>query len=96
MTVPRTRTEFFQDDIFSQTRALKAAFSSDEWLAGATRDPPLESLRPEGMPLLSEAPAVEKKQPSFLSAKVLTRYPHTPPFFLLRFGILVIYSISIR
>jgi coronin-7 len=75
MTVPRTRTEFFQDDVFTQTRALKATYSSDEWLSGATRDPPLESLRPEGMPLLSEAPAVEKKAPSFLSAKVVDDTP---------------------
>eukprot|EP00026_Physarum_polycephalum_P002001 Phypoly_transcript_02005.p1 GENE.Phypoly_transcript_02005~~Phypoly_transcript_02005.p1 ORF type:complete len:941 (-),score=244.83 Phypoly_transcript_02005:204-2969(-) len=75
MTVPRTRQEFFQDDVFTQTRALKATFSSDEWLSGATRDPPLESLRPEGMPLLSEAPAVEKKAPAFLSPKVIDNTP---------------------
>lgn len=75
MTVPRTRHEFFQDDIYTQTRALTPTFSSDEWLSGATRDPPLESLRPEGMPLLSEAPAVEKKAPSFLAPKVIDNTP---------------------
>jgi hypothetical protein len=61
MIVPRTRMEFFQDDIFPPTRANKPTYTSEEWLSGETRDPVLASVRPEGMPLLSEAPAVEKR-----------------------------------
>jgi hypothetical protein len=78
MTVPRTRQEFFQDDIFTLTRSLKPTFSSDEWLSGATRDPPLESLRPEGMPLLSEAPAGMFVP---LSLPFTLPFPSSPPPF---------------
>lgn len=74
-TVPRTRTEFFQDDVYSPTRSLAPTYAADEWLAGAKRNPTLESLRPEGMGLLSEAPAVEKKAPSFLAPKVIDNTP---------------------
>lgn len=61
MTVPRTRMEFFQDDIFPPTRAMKPAYSPEEWLSGDARDPYLESIQPAGMTPLSQAPAVEKK-----------------------------------
>jgi len=74
-TVPRTRMEFFQDDIYPPTRVLAPTYSSEEWLAGGKRDPALESLRPQGMGLLSEAPAVEKKALGFLAPKVVDNTP---------------------
>lgn len=74
-TVPRTRMEFFQDDVYVPTRVQAPTYSSEEWLAGAKRDPTLESLRPKDMGLLSEAPAVEKKAPTFLSPKVVDDTP---------------------
>lgn len=47
---------FFQDDIFPPARAPAEALSSAEWFEGKDQDPLLESLRPAGMPLLSEKP----------------------------------------
>jgi hypothetical protein len=76
MTVPRTRTEFFQDDIFPPTRVSEPTYTSEEWLSGAApRDPARVSLQPEGMELLSQAPAVEKKAISFLSPKIVDNTP---------------------
>lgn len=74
-TVPRTRQEFFQDDIYTATRTLTPTYVSDEWLAGATRNPTLESIKPADMGLLSEAPALEKKAPAFLAPKVIDDTP---------------------
>jgi len=76
MTVPRTRMEYFQDDIFPPTRALTPVYSASEFLSGAApRDPTLESLQPAGTELLSQAPALEKKAPAFLSPKVVDDTP---------------------
>lgn len=75
MTVPRTRMEFFQDDIFPPTRALKPTYSAEEWLEGATRDPPLENLQPAGMTPLSQAPAVEKKVSRIMTSNVVDNTP---------------------
>ena len=57
--VPRTRKEFFQDDIFPLTRQFTPLLSASEFFSGKSVEPNLVSLRPEGMKLLSEAP---KKQ----------------------------------
>lgn len=54
--------EFFQDDIFVDTRKPEPSTTSSEWFSGVTREPSLISLRPEGMPLLSQAPVEEKVQ----------------------------------
>lgn len=54
--------EFFQDDVFPDTRSREAVETASEWFSGVTREPIMVSLRPEGMPLLSEAPVEEKVQ----------------------------------
>jgi len=75
MTVPRTRVEFFQDDIFPPTRAYKPAITIDEYLAGEFRDPPLVSLQPEGLVPLSQAPAAEKKVSKIHTSQVVDDTP---------------------
>jgi len=61
--VPRTRMEFFQDDIYSQTRKLdQAAETGAEWFSGVTKEPTLISLKPSDMKPLSEAPTEKKVQ----------------------------------
>ncbi|GAA5897539.1 hypothetical protein JCM6882_003511 [Rhodosporidiobolus microsporus] len=59
--VPRAKVEFFQNDVYLPTRNTeKATMSAADYAAG--KDKPLEKvdLRPEGMKLLSEAPAPQK------------------------------------
>ncbi|GAA5985798.1 hypothetical protein JCM5350_005287 [Sporobolomyces pararoseus] len=60
-TVPRMKTEFFQDDIFIPTRNReKASMTAEEWIEG--KNTPLEvvDLQPTGMKPLSQAPAPAK------------------------------------
>lgn len=59
-TVPRTKKEFFQDDIFPLSWDEKAVMTSDEWFGGQAKKRRMVSLKPEGMELLSNAPAVER------------------------------------
>jgi len=63
--VPRTRTEFFQDDIYPLTRSIRPVQSADEWFSGQTRDPDLISIKPSDMIALSEAPEADKKPKKF-------------------------------
>jgi len=63
-TVPRTRLDLFQDDIFPMTRDKKAALSSDEWFKGQNKDPVMVNLQPSGMEKLSEN-QLEKKGPKY-------------------------------
>merc|ERR1712137_1132328 len=58
---PRTRKEFFQDDIYPPARANKPGLNASRWFAGENVDPPLMSLKPAGVINLSEAPAIERK-----------------------------------
>ena len=58
-TVPRTRMEYFQDDIFPPTRAQEPAATAAEWAAGAKCQIKTVSLQPEDMEKLSEAPPVD-------------------------------------
>jgi coronin-7 len=64
-TVPRTRPEFFQDDIYVPTRSQTPTQTADEFLAGGAATPQFVDLCPPGMTRLSEAPAVEKKGPKY-------------------------------
>jgi len=57
--VPRTRMEYFQDDIFPDTRANEPAIDVKEWVAGENREAKFVSLQPAEMTKLSEAPPVE-------------------------------------
>ncbi|CAG2183504.1 unnamed protein product, partial [Oppiella nova] len=64
-TVPRLRTEFFQDDLFPATRVQWApTLTADQWFGGQDGLPVYISLRPDGMGLLSEAqpPAPQLKK----------------------------------
>ncbi|XP_067134482.1 coronin-7 [Centruroides vittatus] len=55
-TVPRLRTEYFQDDLFPDVQVTwEAAMSSQDWFSGANIKPKFISLKPEGMLPLSEA-----------------------------------------
>jgi len=68
-TVPRTRLEYFQDDIYPATRDLRqATISSTEWFAGENKETPLLNLRPQGMGLVTEAP-IEVKAKKYESRK---------------------------
>eukprot|EP00003_Mantamonas_plastica_P012162 TRINITY_DN2212_c0_g1_i2.p1 TRINITY_DN2212_c0_g1~~TRINITY_DN2212_c0_g1_i2.p1 ORF type:complete len:989 (+),score=333.46 TRINITY_DN2212_c0_g1_i2:624-3590(+) len=60
-TVPRTRTEFFQDDIYPDTRSGEPTLTGGEWLENMDVPPQYVSLQPEGMEKLSSAPAENKK-----------------------------------
>ncbi|XP_004529504.1 coronin-7 isoform X4 [Ceratitis capitata] len=53
-TVPRIKSELFQDDLFPPTRVTwKPTMSADEWFACNDRKPTKLSLQPEGMEALS-------------------------------------------
>lgn len=55
-TVPRLRTEYFQDDLFPNVQVTwKPVMSSQEWFSGANVKPVFISLKPVGMLPLSEA-----------------------------------------
>jgi coronin-7 len=55
--VPRTRMEYFQDDVYPETRVgWEAALTGRQWLAGGDGLQPSLSLRPPDMTPLSEAP----------------------------------------
>ncbi|GAA5824548.1 hypothetical protein JCM5353_007239 [Sporobolomyces roseus] len=60
-TVPRMKTEFFQDDIFIPTRNReKPSMTSQEWLQGQNTPLEIVDLQPSGMKPLSQAPAPAK------------------------------------
>jgi coronin-7 len=64
--VPRTRPEFFQDDIFVPTRSQTPTQTIAEYLAGGKATPQLVDLCPSGMTRLSDAPTIEKKGPKYV------------------------------
>ncbi|XP_059474037.1 coronin-7 [Neocloeon triangulifer] len=54
-TVPRIKTELFQDDLFPPTRVTwEPAMEAGEWFSGVNKLPQLVSLKPEGMLSLSD------------------------------------------
>ncbi|EKE41917.1 hypothetical protein ENUP19_0057G0013 [Entamoeba nuttalli] len=59
--VPRVRLEYFQDDIYPETRKNEAVYTIEEWMNGVQKDIPYISLQPEGMKKLSEAPAENER-----------------------------------
>jgi len=65
LVVPRTRTEYFQDDIFPPTRGTEAPLSAAEWLDNAEYTVPEINLCPEGMTPLSQAPPEQKAAPKY-------------------------------
>jgi len=57
--VPRTRMEYFQDDIFPDTRSNVPALDVTEWMSGENKEANFVSLQPADMTKLSEAPPVD-------------------------------------
>ncbi|XP_063979618.1 coronin-7 isoform X3 [Diachasmimorpha longicaudata] len=54
-TVPRIKSELFQDDLFPPTRVTwRASMSAGEWFSGANKQATRVSLKPPGMDCLSE------------------------------------------
>lgn len=66
-TVPRIKSELFQDDLFPPTRITwSATLSSEDWFASNDKAAPKVSLKPEGMETLSsiqQVPAQPVKKP---------------------------------
>ncbi|MCO5598739.1 hypothetical protein L7F22_052837 [Adiantum nelumboides] len=65
--VPRSRPEFFQDDVYPPTVLIRQPILDVEsWLSGKDVEQPIPrtSLQPEGMVALSEAPPPQIKQSS--------------------------------
>nr|XP_022903433.1 coronin-7 isoform X1 [Onthophagus taurus] len=61
-TVPRIKTELFQDDLFPPTRVTwEPTMTSSEWFSGKNIPSKRISLRPEGMGLLSETQNASEK-----------------------------------
>ncbi|KAG5892782.1 hypothetical protein JTB14_032658 [Gonioctena quinquepunctata] len=55
-TVPRIKTDLFQDDLFPPTRVTwTPTLTSSEWFGGSNKVPQRISLQPDGMDLLSES-----------------------------------------
>ncbi|GAA5963348.1 hypothetical protein JCM8115_000985 [Rhodotorula mucilaginosa] len=60
-TIPRAKVDFFQNDIFVPTRNVeKPMLGAAEWINGKNANLEMLNLRPDGMKLLSEAPAPVK------------------------------------
>lgn len=67
-TIPRNKTQFFQDDIYVDTLDPTPVTLAEQWLNGDDTLPKRKSLRPEGMELLSEAPAPQQVKKKFVPA----------------------------
>ena len=63
-SVPRTKKEFFQDDIYTPTLSADPSTDAASWFVGKDVQPKEVSLQPQGMQKLSEAPqkVVEKRR----------------------------------
>ncbi|KAJ9590762.1 hypothetical protein L9F63_016278, partial [Diploptera punctata] len=74
-TVPRIKSDLFQDDLFPPTKVTwKPTMTSNQWFQGLDRQPARLNLKPEGMESLSEAqgapaPGTADKQDSTGSTK---------------------------
>jgi len=61
-SVPRTRMELFQDDLFPPTRDTSVSvMTASEWFGGESKMPATLNLQPSGMQPLSQA-TIEKKE----------------------------------
>ncbi|XP_050099195.1 coronin-7 isoform X3 [Anopheles aquasalis] len=69
-TVPRIKSDLFQDDLFPPTKVLwEATLTADEWFAGKDVEPVRKNLQPAGMDALSSinnptAQNLKKNEPS--------------------------------
>ncbi|XP_018326736.1 coronin-7 isoform X2 [Agrilus planipennis] len=71
-TVPRIKTDLFQDDLFPSTKvSWKPALTGAEWFNGKNTPPQYISLKPEGMEQLSDS-VVQETQDHKPAAKMTT------------------------
>ncbi|XP_050498139.1 coronin-7 isoform X1 [Diabrotica virgifera virgifera] len=74
-TVPRIKTDLFQDDLFPPTRVTwNPTMSSSEWFSGKEKPPQKISLQPEGMELLSES----QGQPNSATERTINKSASSP------------------
>ncbi|XP_072393484.1 coronin-7 [Diabrotica undecimpunctata] len=74
-TVPRIKTDLFQDDLFPPTRLTwNPTMSSSEWFSGKEKPPQKISLQPEGMELLSES----QGQPNSATERTINKSASSP------------------
>jgi len=59
--VPRTKMDYFQDDIYPPTRALEPTMNIDQYLSADNVLPPKTLDLNPGLPLLSSAPKIVRK-----------------------------------
>ncbi|KAL6436067.1 hypothetical protein ACFW04_005703 [Cataglyphis niger] len=75
-TVPRIKSELFQDDLFPPTKVIwKPTLSAAEWFNGGNKQPPRISLKPPGMDNLTENQSQSAVTPPQVANK-----PSTTPF----------------
>ncbi|EGG24429.1 WD-40 repeat-containing protein [Cavenderia fasciculata] len=76
INVPRNRMEFFQDDIYPETRSKAPAMTAQEYFSGGlAREPTMVSLCPSDMTPLSQAPAIVKKEREIIKEEVVDDSP---------------------
>ncbi|XP_047494430.1 coronin-7-like isoform X3 [Penaeus chinensis] len=81
-TVPRVKTELFQDDLFPPTFvSWEPVMTAAEWLGGTNRPPQTQSLQPEDMISLSESREQQSPvaPPTYGGSQTHIRH-ETPPF----------------
>ncbi|XP_069995134.1 coronin-7 isoform X4 [Penaeus vannamei] len=81
-TVPRVKTELFQDDLFPPTFvSWEPVMTAAEWLGGTNRPPRTQSLQPEDMISLSESREQQSPvaPPTYGGPQTHIRH-ETPPF----------------
>ncbi|KAH9498792.1 Coronin-7 [Bulinus truncatus] len=67
-TVPRVKTEFFQDDLYPDTRVTwEPTLTAEEWLAGKDKPHRVISMKPVDMTPLTNAPVEAPKTKKFES-----------------------------
>jgi len=72
-TLPRVKVEYFQDDIFPDTRiSWQPTLASAEWLNGDMSEVKKMSLKPNDMIKLSEAPKEAPKAAKYSSKDILS------------------------
>lgn len=72
-TVPRVKSEFFQDDLFPDVRVTwEPALSGEKWLDDSNAVQEFISLKPPGMTNLSDAPKEAPKAMKYSSQAILS------------------------
>ncbi|XP_011637681.1 coronin-7 isoform X2 [Pogonomyrmex barbatus] len=72
-TVPRIKSELFQDDLFPPTKVIwKPTLSASEWFNGGNKQPSRISLKPPGMDNLTENQSQNAVTPPQIASKPLS------------------------